>query len=237
MMTVRDIQEALNRLGFDTGPIDGIRGRLTIKAIKEFQRSKNLIGDGIVGPRTRAALFKANDAPISREFDIPVSMPWLETAFDLIGTREKPGAGSNEAILGWAEDLDLFNYHDDDIPWCGLFTAHCIASQLPEEVIPTSPLTAQNWKNFGREVSPRLGATMVFWRESKDSWKGHVGFYWAEDDHAYHILGGNQSNSVNIKRIVKNRLISARWPITSSDIDAQIRFASPNGMLISQNEA
>ncbi len=236
-MTVKDIQQALKDRGFDPGPIDGIRGRKTIKAIKEFQVKNNLVADGLVGPKTSAVLFKDQDIVENKDFDIPVTMPWIDAAYSLIGTQEKPGQGSNEAILGWAEDLEITSYNDDDIPWCGLFVAHCVGSQLPEEFLPTNPLGARKWKDFGYEVSPRFGAVMVFWRGSPDGWKGHVGFYWAEDDDAYHVLGGNQSNSVSVTRISKSRLISARWPNSGLAVDEQTRIAAANGRLLSVNEA
>lgn len=236
-MTVTDIQQALKDLGFDSGPIDGIRGRRTIKAIKEFQAKNHLVPDGIVGPKTSAILFKDRNLVKNRESDIPVTIPWVDAAYRLIGTQEKPGQGSNEAILGWAEDLEITSYNDDDIPWCGLFVAYCVGSQLTEEPLPTNPLGARNWKKFGYEVSPRLGAIMVFWRGSPNGWKGHVGFYWAEDNDAYHILGGNQSNSVSVTRISKDRLITARWPHTGLSDDGQIRIAAINGKLLSVNEA
>lgn len=60
---VRQLQNALVRLGFmtqaqmNTGP--GIFGRRTDAALRNFQRSKNLVVDGIYGPRTRAALTTA----------------------------------------------------------------------------------------------------------------------------------------------------------------------------------
>lgn len=236
-MNVRDIQQALKDLGFDPGPIDGIRGRKTIKAIKEFQAANNLASDGLVGPLTRAILFKEGEPALEMEFEIPITMPWMDAAYNLIGTQEQPGRGSNQAIMGWAEELELTSYDDDDIPWCGLFVAHCIGSQLPEEGLPTNPLGARKWKNFGYEVSPRFGAVMVFWRGSPSGWKGHVGFYWAEDDDAYHILGGNQSNTVSVTRISKHRLLTARWPQTALSVDGQMRLASANGKLLSVNEA
>lgn len=236
-MTLREIQQALKDSGFDPGPIDGLRGRRTINAIKAFQASNGLVADGIVGPQTSAILFKDTQVSESNEFAIPVTIPWLETAYSLIGTQEKPGQGSNEAILGWAEDLEITSYNDDDIPWCGLFVAHCVGSQLPEEVLPTNPLGARSWASFGNEVSPRLGAIMVFWRGSPGGWKGHVGFYWAEDDEAFHILGGNQSNSVSVTRLAKSRLLTARWPGTGLVVDGQRRFAAANGKLLSVNEA
>jgi uncharacterized protein (TIGR02594 family) len=236
-MTLKDIQKALKSLGFEPGPVDGIRGRRTINAIKAFQAKHGLVADGIVGKHTKAALFNDIQLQDMNEFDIPITIPWAEAAYSLIGTQEQPGRGSNEAILGWAEDLEMTHYNDDDIPWCGLFVAHCIGSQMPEEILPTNPLGARKWQHFGHEVTPRLGAIMVFWRGSPEGWKGHVGFYWAEDNDAYHILGGNQSNAVNVTRIAKNRLISARWPDTAVDDDPQIRLASANGRLLSVNEA
>jgi len=134
--------------------------------------------------------------------------------------------------------LEILSYNDDDIPWCGLFVAHCMGSQLPEERLPNIPLRARAWENFGHgEDEPCLGAVMVFWRQSKASGKGHVGFYWAEDDGAYHILGGNQSNSVSITRISRDRLLDARWPSTAGNPTPLKRTASKNGRVLSQNEA
>ncbi len=236
-MNTKDIQHTLKNLGFDPGPLDGIRGRQTIHAIKDFQTQNNLVADGLVGPKTIAALFKEHKFSDSNNFDIPLTIPWLETAYGLMGTQERPGKGSNEAIIGWAEDLEITSYNDDDIPWCGLFVAHCIGSQLPEEILPGNPLGARQWAKFGHDISPRVGAVMVFWRGSADGWKGHVGFYWAEDDEAYQVLGGNQSNAVTITRISKNRLLTARWPDTGLSVDGQIRIAASNGKILSVNEA
>ena len=42
---------------------------------------------------------------------------------------------------------------------------------------------------------------------------GHVGLYIADDESCYHVLGGNQSNQVNIIRIAKDRLVAIRRPI------------------------
>lgn len=238
-MSTKEIQQALSDAGFNPGTIDGVRGRRTIRAIKEFQTANGLVADGLIGPNTKAVLFKdhGEDESENEEFVIPSTIPWLETAFGLVGTQEQPGIGSNEAILGWAENLDVTSYNDDDIPWCGLFVAHCVGSQMPEETLPNNPLGARKWAGFGYEVSPRLGAVMVFWRGSPEGWKGHVGLYWAEDDTAYHILGGNQSNSVNVTRVAKDRLISARWPETGLSVDGFTRTAAENGRLLSTNEA
>lgn len=235
-MNVRDIQTALKAAGFDPGPIDGVRGRNTIAAIKAFQQKNGLAADGIVGPKTAEKLFRGT-APAGARFDTPGTMPWLQTAFELMGTREKPGKGSNEAILGWAHDLEILSYNDDDIPWCGLFVAHCVGSQLPDEALPNNPLGARAWEKFGLKTTPQLGAVMVFWRGSPTSGLGHVGFYWAEDDEAYHILGGNQSNAVTITRLARSRMVQARWPRTVPAPTGIVRLADKQGKVLSQNEA
>lgn len=53
---IKDIQTCLKNAGFYNGKIDGIKGRQTRKAIKEFQSANGLTADGVVGPKTRDAL-------------------------------------------------------------------------------------------------------------------------------------------------------------------------------------
>jgi peptidoglycan hydrolase-like protein with peptidoglycan-binding domain len=49
---VRDLQEALEALGYDPGPIDGTFGTTTEAAVKAFQDAKGITVDGIVGKVT-----------------------------------------------------------------------------------------------------------------------------------------------------------------------------------------
>ncbi len=53
---VSRLQARLQELGFDPGPIDGIFGPQTERAVIAFQRHRGLTADGIVGPQTRQAL-------------------------------------------------------------------------------------------------------------------------------------------------------------------------------------
>lgn len=55
---IKDIQTALKKSGFDPGAVDGKMGPRTRQAIKEFQRTKGLVPDGKVGPKTWAELGK-----------------------------------------------------------------------------------------------------------------------------------------------------------------------------------
>jgi len=226
------IQARLHKLGFNPGPIDGIRGRQTIKAVKRFQEASGLTADGIVGPNTFRALFGEPAAGQTPRFD---GMPWFDEALRLKGTREVAGDGSNQTIIDWADNLGL-DYQSDDIPWCGLFTGHCVAAALPDEDLPNAVLSARAWEKFGRPVAPQRGAVMVFWRKTKASGLGHVGFYFAEDNGAYQILGGNQSDSVSVTRVSKDRFLTARWPLTALDPGGEVVVATASGAL-STNEA
>lgn len=53
---VRDLQERLNRLGFDSGHVDGILGPDTRAAVVDFQANAGLVDDGTAGPATIGAL-------------------------------------------------------------------------------------------------------------------------------------------------------------------------------------
>ena len=218
--SVREIQQALKDKGFDPGGIDGVFGRKTIAAVKEFQSEHGLHVDGIVGPKTSAALFGgATAAPLTDSGSATDGsiLPWFEEAKNLMGTKEVLGSKNNPDILDWARDLNI-EYAGDDIPWCGLFVAHCVGATLPEEALPANPLGARQWERFGDSTQPRVGAVMVFWRSSKQSGKGHVGFYVGEDDEAYQVLGGNQSDSVSLTWLHKSRFLSAHWPKSATQL-------------------
>jgi len=53
---VKELQSRLESLGYNVGPIDGIFGPLTERAVRKFQKDNGLVVDGIVGQETFAAL-------------------------------------------------------------------------------------------------------------------------------------------------------------------------------------
>ena len=243
-MTTLDIQRRLGALGYDPGPADGIRGRLTTAAIRRFQSANGLAADGLAGPTTRAELCAARGGEPAADGGTAVGQPgatelqmrpWHAEALRLEGIVEGFGAADNPRILGWADDLEL-NYERDSIAWCGLFVGHCIAAALPDEPLPANPLGARNWLKFGSSCAPTLGAVLVFWRGERSGWQGHVGFYAGEDAAAFHVLGGNQSDSVSVARIARKRLLGARWPKTAPPAEP-LTIARGAGGEISRNEA
>jgi len=53
---LQGVQQALSKLGYDPGKIDGKDGPNTQKAVREFQAHATIKIDGIVGKETRQAL-------------------------------------------------------------------------------------------------------------------------------------------------------------------------------------
>lgn len=230
---IKRIQHELARRGFDPGVNDGIWGRRTEDAVRRFQASQGLLADGIVGPVTSLALLKEEVA--HPPFDFP-AMPWFQEARRLIGVKEAVGPSNNPQILQWADKTGIA-YKSDDIAWCGLFVSHCMSAALSKEPLPRNPLGARDWIKFGAPCEPIVGSILVFWRDRPAGWKGHVGFYAGEDDSAFHVLGGNQSNSVSIARIRFDRLLEARWPASAPIISpGKVKIAS-NETMFSTNEA
>lgn len=127
------------------------------------------------------------------------------------GTLEHVGKGSNPNITAWAKEVGVSGwYTDDDIPWCGLFVG-VVAKRCGYPFPASQLLAARQWINWGEPVTlgrEMLWDVMVFERPGG----GHVGFLVGENDKAFLVYGGNQSNAVGFAWIDKKRLLGARRP-------------------------
>lgn len=232
------VQTRLIAHGFDPGLVDGVWGRNTLAAVVAFQRSRSLPAEGSLNEATVAALRKAPDGGASDSDrpskDILNLFPWMDLALRKKGLHENRDNRDLRAFL----NSDGSTLGDPaKKPWCGDFVETCIAVTLPTEVLPTNPYLARNWLKFGKTVDPAcFGSVLVFWRISRSGSAGHVGFYYSEDARNYHVLGGNQSDSINISAISKNRFLGARFPNSGGPYPRkQIRSASD--WKLSENEA
>lgn len=104
----KQVQHFFNTHGFSCGVEDGIVGDRTYFATKQYQKSKNLIPDGIIGKNTLEAMardgFKFAEEP-KLEYDADFNIPdeISKAAFDLIVEFEVGGKADYNERPEWPE--------------------------------------------------------------------------------------------------------------------------------------
>lgn len=171
----------------------------------------------------------------------PSEPPWLIEARKHVGTREIVGPRHSPVIMGWIREIGAsilgVPVNDDETPWCGTFMALVMKRSGIQP--PKIAVRASQWGRagkWGRELlGPRLGCVLVFTRNGG----GHVGLYVGEDATHFHVLGGNQSNSVNVMRLAKTRLAEGgmRWPAGIELPPQRAVHLTAGGAPVSGNEA
>jgi uncharacterized protein (TIGR02594 family) len=135
--------------------------------------------------------------------------PWLPAAFAEVGVAAWPEGRSNPRITAYHANTSIAGY-DDKASWCSSFVHWCLAQA---GVAGTGSALARSWLDWGEPLAePRPGCIAVLWRESPDSWKGHVGFYLRHDAAQVWLLGGNQLGRVCENAYPLACVLAYRWP-------------------------
>jgi uncharacterized protein (TIGR02594 family) len=127
------------------------------------------------------------------------------------GLREVRGAVDNPSIMAMLT-LDQSWPKHDEVPWCSAFVnyvAHLMRAKRSRS------LMARSWLNVGEvvkldEAVPRANDVVILWRGSRDASTGHVGFYGGVKDGRVIILGGNQSDAVNVQSYPLGQVLGVR---------------------------
>jgi uncharacterized protein (TIGR02594 family) len=166
---------------------------------------KPTTGSTTGGSTTGSTSPKPTTPPAATEDDAP----WMAIARKEIGTKEVTGSKHNPRILEYHQATSL-KAKDDETAWCSSF-ANWVMAQAGVE--GTNRANARSWLDWGKKIEkPVPGAVVVFWRNSPTSWEGHVGFYVGEEGNNVLVLGGNQSNGVNVAKYPKSQLLGYRMP-------------------------
>lgn len=124
----------------------------------------------------------------------------VRTAASQIGVKEISGDEHNDTIVAYAHAIGLKWINDDETPWCAIFMWWVLMKCGYEY---KANAAARSFDDYGTKVlSPEPGDIVVFWRESINSGKGHVGVFlgFSDDKRYVFVLGGNQANSVTISK-------------------------------------
>jgi glycosyltransferase XagB len=158
---VRHLQRALRQLGYRPGPVDGLFGRRTERAVVRFQRAHSLAADGIVGAHTLGRLGRLT-APRTPATSITVAAPHRRPLAPVAAAR---AAGRP---ISWAPHLPALLLVLMGLLVCaGSVTAvrarRTVSSRPPRKpalLQPAEALGAQHGDgqtDGGAGVGPRLG--------------------------------------------------------------------------------
>lgn len=216
----------------------------TVDEIKALQALLNgtlapppgLAVDGIMGPRTRAALaryqalkMRINQGDSGRLITAadtpgppgapsePESDAWMAIAEGELGTAEVPGANHNQRIIAYHGATSL-EAQSDEVPWCSSFVNWVMREA---GFTGTNNALAKSWASWGVATTPRYGAITVIKRRhaDKDAATGsstgfHVGFLVAKTADRIRLLGGNQGDMVKLSNFLLGsyEVRAYRWP-------------------------
>jgi len=241
---VKEIQLGLRKLGYPLSGT-GFFGNATDTAVEAFQKRAGLKADGLFGRATAEALDRAlgsnltETAPTAaKEIQRPL---WLQAGMSFIGTKEVPGGKDSKVIIDWAKEEggDIADsYTHDSIPWCALFANMTLTKSGLKGTETLWALDfAGKWPSV-KLIGPAVGAFAPMLRDGG----GHIGIVVGQDQNSnIMLLGGNQSDAVNIKPFARSRLNKGFWWPNSVPLPKQIGFSTlpivQSDGRISRNEA
>ena len=132
---------------------------------------------------------------------------WITLAKKLQGLKEIKGAQHEPEILQMWRDIKRGGIKNDETPWCAAF----VGSVLERSAIRSTRFeSARSYLDWGVKLDkPVYGCIVVFSRNGG----GHVGFVVGIDANGnLLVLGGNQSDEVNIRSFPKDRVVGYRYP-------------------------
>jgi hypothetical protein len=189
---VAALQVGLQARGLYRGPIDGITGPATQKAIRKLQARARITVDGVVGPKTRRALGRfARHRLGQRQLQIG-STGWDVASLQFRLAEHGFPSGDFDGIFGPHIDGALRRFQE----WAGLeadgvagpATLHALAGPLPTVPLPLAwPLTAPmlgdpfgprgNRWHTGVDFPAPLGTPVYSARSGEVVWSGWRGDY------------------------------------------------------------
>ncbi len=138
----------------------------------------------------------------------------LNFAASKYGLSDIAGDSSNSEVLQFFRETGHPEIIDDETSWCSAYLNWCAKNVNLMGCEFSTGLLAKSWLSVGEEVvgEPKTGDIVVFWREKKNSWQGHVSIFINEDPlgHQVFCLGGNQNDKVTLKAYPSEQVLGYR---------------------------
>ena len=138
----------------------------------------------------------------------------LAETIQLYGLKEIKGDDDNPIILEMYESLGHGWVKHDEVAWCAALIGSKLLKhgyQIPEL---KERLRARGYLKVGKPVEkPVFGLDYVVFERGNNSWSGHVAWFIAFEDDYVKVLGGNQSNEINISLYPKSKVLDYVRPL------------------------
>lgn len=146
----------------------------------------------------------------------PVEFSWLTIAKGELGTKEVAGSGNNPRVVEYHSTTSLRAKHDA-VPWCSSFVNWCM---IQAGYKGTNSAAARSWLGYGSPVHgiPPVGSIAVFKRQGGH----HVAFVLEYTPLEVTVLGGNQSDAVNVRSFGTSQLLGIVLPTELNDDDDEV---------------
>lgn len=201
-LDVLQIQQRLHECGLfgkPTGDFD----EATVEGVKKFQRSHDLVDDGVVGPITWGALFRdyalaeKGRRNLVSKLAGKIAEAAIHIAAGYIGIREIGSTNRSPLIDRWLRALGV----PVGNPWCMAFVQGVVAEAAVQHGVadPLKPDTAscldlwnrvpKSWK-FGPMDGKR--GDIAIWKHSATT--GHTGIVEYYEGGFYHTIEGNTND-------------------------------------------
>ena len=206
---VKNMQEYLTALGYDTNGTEGIFGSGTHLAVEAFQSDMSFtLVDGVIGNQTAMHLVDMYYGRVIRS-EYTMDTPWVCEAIEDYLVSEVKGEKHNLRVVQYFKDAHSPWFDDDETPWC----AAAVSAWLERADIRSArSARARDHLDFGTElIEPGFGAIVILERGATS---GHVGFVTGvtADGKQIKVIGGNQSDSVNERMFPVSRVLGYRQP-------------------------
>lgn len=136
----------------------------------------------------------------------------MNAAYELakaeIGTVEWTD-GNNPKVVAYFKDSGNPGVKDDETAWCAAFVGAMLRRAGMKS---TGALNARSYLDWGTPVDRKDAqpGDVVIFKRGNSSWQGHVAFFVKDRGALLDVLGGNQSNAVNIKGYSAKGLLGIR---------------------------